>query len=79
MQDHAYVYITTLTQGGAQQAFVNRLPSAKELNISARKAGLEPRDVRRIITIAFAGKTFCAGAVVLRAAHAFRPLVTQRV
>ena len=78
MQDHAYVYITTLTQGGAQQAFVNRLPSAKEINISARKAGLEPRDMRRI-TIAFAGKTFSAGAVVLRAAHAFRPLVTQRV
>ena len=78
MQDHAYVYITTLTQGGAQQAFVSRLPSSKELNISARKAGLEPRDMRRI-TIAFAGKTFCAGAVVLRAAHAFRPLVNQRV
>ena len=50
----------TCAQWCAQQASVSRVPSARQLNTSARKAGLESQDVRRI-TSAFAGKTCNAG------------------
>ena len=50
----------TCAQWCAQQASVSRVPSARQLNTSARKAGLESQDVRRI-TMTFAGKTCNAG------------------